>query len=147
MSIIYDALKKIQDDRNTSKSFLESIKHNLIEIILALIILALMATVIILYLQRQPHVSPIPHPKRNVVVKKAITLPVDHISFQFDANAFRIKHNLKGVFISGEEKVAMINNQFFHVGDEIDGMQIKNMDLEHVFLEKDTHKVELRVMS
>ena len=45
---------------------------------------------------------------------------------------YRGKFILNGVFLSDDEKVALINNQSYHVGDTLDGMKIVGIDLNSV---------------
>lgn len=52
---------------------------------------------------------------------------------------------LNGVLISGADKVALINNQAFHLGDVVDGMKIVGIDSTSVKLQRGNQVVELRV--
>lgn len=52
---------------------------------------------------------------------------------------------LNGVLISGTEKIALINNQAFHLGDIVDGMKIVSIEVNSVKLQSGGELVELRV--
>lgn len=58
---------------------------------------------------------------------------------------YRTHHILSGVFLSQQERMAIINNQTFHVGDVVDGMKIVRIDLNKVTLQKDTQRLVLEV--
>lgn len=57
----------------------------------------------------------------------------------------RTKWTLNGVLISGTEKIALINNQPYHLGDIIDGMKIVEIEMNTVKLQNGQHLVELHV--
>jgi hypothetical protein len=52
---------------------------------------------------------------------------------------------LNGVMISGDEKVALINNQAFHLGDVVDGMRIVAIEFNNIKLQSGNEVFELRV--
>jgi hypothetical protein len=47
---------------------------------------------------------------------------------------FKTKHTLNGVYLSTDEKIALINNQFFHLGDLVDGMKIVSIESNRIIL-------------
>lgn len=57
----------------------------------------------------------------------------------------RNKLNINGVLISGTEKIALINNQSYHVGDIISGMRIIEINLNTIKLQSEHSVVELRI--
>ncbi len=55
------------------------------------------------------------------------------------------KLTLNGVLISGSEKIALINNQTFRLGDLVDGMKVVSIDSTSVKLQSGGELLELRV--
>lgn len=63
-----------------------------------------------------------------------------------DEADYKLKHTLNGVFVSDDEKVAMVNNRFFNIGDSIDGMKIVGIEPDKIKLESVSAKIELRIV-
>jgi hypothetical protein len=47
---------------------------------------------------------------------------------------YKSSHILSGVYLSDEEKIALINKQFFHLGDVIDGMKLVSIEQNRIVL-------------
>lgn len=56
---------------------------------------------------------------------------------------YQSKHKLTGVFLSEQEKIALINNHYYHLGDTLDGMQIVRIELNRVLLRNNNQKLIL----
>lgn len=63
----------------------------------------------------------------------------------FDEAEYKLKHTLNGVFVSDDEKVAMVNNRFFNMGDSIDGMKIVSIEPDKIKLQNENGMMELRI--
>lgn len=153
MSIPYDALQEAQQD---TESTLDSEKMNLgdwIDVTLALIIAVLIGLLIIAHYPHHPLVvAKTTHKTQPVVVatqeapQSLAPLPV-RPSFdkaKFIAQ-FESKHSLTGVFISENDKVALINNQFFNLGDSIDGFKLVSIESDLVRLKNNQTTLELHI--
>lgn len=60
---------------------------------------------------------------------------------------YKAHHKLNGVFLSSDEKLAMINNKMFHRGDEVDGMVVNSIDVEGVQMRREDQVIFLRSQS
>lgn len=148
MSIIYDALQKTQHNRanKRDKYFQETGRRiDLLDIALLVIIAALVVVIVTGYypkLVTKKYISrPLVHPMVRVVppaVKRVVPIvqqPVIHVSVPIKTEmAYQGKLVLNGVFLSGQEKLALINNQSFRLGDTVDGMKIINIDMNSIKL-------------
>lgn len=132
MSIIYEALKKTQEQRKVAsevtmikrpkakrKSFTFSFKnYKIIALAFALISMIALVAFYSIYLF-QPKAKP-------PIAKPTMT-----------------KLTLNGIFSSDDEKIAMINNNIMHVGDRVAGMQITKIDYPTVTLSNGKQAVTL----
>lgn len=84
-------------------------------------------------------------PVQSQVVPSAETSAMPSPSLNHQSE-YAIQHSLNGVFLSDSEKVAMIDNRFFNIGDVVDGMKIIAIHAEGVKLENESGIVELRVV-
>lgn len=85
-------------------------------------------------------------PVSSPTVASVQSLPVKPVVLQ-ETNSLpsNSKLILNGVLISGEEKMALINNQVFHLGDLVEGMKIVSIEMNNVKLQAGKQIVELRV--
>jgi type II secretory pathway component PulC len=144
VSIIYDALQKTQRNRAAIRDLYQekmSKRMQFLDVGLYVLIIGLIAAVLFAYLPRvYKHYSVAKPPvqvEKVVAVRKASPTPVE------------IKTNmvLNGVMLSDQNKIALINNQSYHLGEWVDGMQIVNIQLNQVKLQKDNEYVVLRTVS
>lgn len=59
---------------------------------------------------------------------------------------YQSKHILNGVFVSEDEKVAMVDNRFFSIGDSIDGMKVISIESDKIKLQNNSGVIELRIV-
>jgi len=52
--------------------------------------------------------------------------------------------HLDGIFISNNVKLAMINNKFYRVGDDVNGLHVTQIEFEGVELEKSGNVIHLK---
>lgn len=145
MSIIYNALQKTQENRaqeNLTKENLES-KRNTSDVVshlifsarfkkISVLVLAFLFSLFILtqYVilkKRLPHASDAKSSASLVKTDKT-TKPINQPYRELELN---------GVFVSNQNKIAMINNQAFGLNDTVDGMKIIAIDLHSVKLKNE----------
>lgn len=124
MSIIYDALQKTQQTRKqeiltapiakTSRLKLKKLVYLSASLLLALI-----------FLQIYHHTQLNPLPIRQIGQQKPVA-----------AAPTRTKLVLDGVYISESTKLAMINHHMYHIGEQIEGMQIVSINHQSIHLRK-----------
>ena len=145
MSIIYDALRKTQENREnirdpqemTGKTSVMKSNRNFEwpDIFLLGSIGALLILLIAIYLT---HLSFTPDAKKVAVVTPpavpAVTEPTP-----------LPKLVLNGVFLSDHEQIAMINNQTYHFGDIVSGLKIVDIQGSSVKLQNEHHSIVLAV--
>lgn len=145
MSIIYEALNKVQKTRTQSLPTEESLKekdfnsHAKLERSLWMkpSILALM--VVLIGFLTYAIVS---HFKKNpIVISKVAAMSDNKPESKPESNAAL---ELNGVFTSDANKMAMINNQLLSVGSSINDMKIVEIDQNSVTLKSATRTVVLR---
>ncbi len=163
MSIIYEALQKTHDERQTASLPQENMtRDDWIDVGISLVIAFLLATLMVAHYPQFNTKS-----DNNSIGKKTLinnakpmeqtaailkipddTIPAapQNIEKPVDAAAFQSKHTLNGVYVSEAEKVAMVNNRFFYIGDNIDGMKVTGIELDKIKLENQNGIVELRVV-
>lgn len=150
MSIIYNALQKIQQNREndsaTSNQEMMS-RDDWIDVGIALIIAILLAVLMIAHY---------PQFNKNTLIKPTaiafslpnsvpLTKPIPKVRVALDVAEYKNQHRLNGVFISEEEKMAMINNHFFNLGDIVDGLKIVNIEFDRIKLKNEQGSLELRI--
>lgn len=134
MSIIYDALQKIQHNNHPGKS------DNVIQ-------------------KRQR--TPIRWRQIGLLIITFLPIMVIFFCYPFIFNKFTFasgntsqnkkilvhanKLILNGVFISDKERLVEINNQFFHLGDTVGKMKVVGIEFSEITLEsgKDTFKLQV----
>lgn len=150
MSIIYDALEKTQQDREkysdkpqpTSPTPPPSPKGprfqriQPVHVRIAFVVLLAGLVFGMLFINRH-RLAPLFKPKPVVKVVVAPKPKPKPVSMEAE---FRRKHSLKGVFLSPQERLALIDNNMIHEGDIIDGMLIMAINMGGVTVKND-HEV------
>ncbi len=139
MSIIYDALQKTQRSRKKTvlKNRPDIFDIGLLTVIFVLIFICLFAyfrpakgnkikTAVPTHPLATPEVS-----KNAVVGKSALPQIKNQISHHDDSFVFN------GVYISAQNKIALINQQEYHVGDVVNGLKIIEINANSVKLQDD----------
>ena len=143
MSIIYDALQKTQKNRENKQSHsigMSPKRSQWLDVILGVVIVSLLVFVVVGYYPRwSAKKAVVIQPKSVVaaiqpVVKRSVEIP-------YKGNLV-----LNGVFISDQEKLALINNQSLHVGDTVEGMKIVSVSQSSVKLRKEGQVFVLRTV-
>lgn len=142
VSIIYDALKKTQNKREFTQvqaTFLErKLNRNIAWLKLGLLGAGCLLLFTIFSYYPRVHLTETPRQtamldKKNPPVKQlAAGKNKNHVMRQaLSAKPILI---LNGVFLSENERVAMINQQYLHKGDMINGMQLLKITANKVIL-------------
>jgi hypothetical protein len=139
LSIIYDALKKSQQARASGKVRVATAvkqrmtrKNVMIILLLLTSIFVITATISITgQLTKTKKLS-----ENKVIPKPKPPAPV--------AIASAPRLMLEGVFLSENEKLALINHHAYHEGDTVNGMQVINIAFDKVTLKNNTHSIQLR---
>lgn len=165
MSIIYDALQKTQKNRNKSEKplFLKKVKVSpiwidigIMAIITILVVFALVAYTprVTHYFKTQKTQTKLPDviqkPAPTAAVTPVIENPIllrqtetqERIAFE---TAFKNKHILNGVFLSDQDKVALIDNHSFHIGDVVDDMMIVGINVNSIKLQNGKYTIIMQV--
>jgi len=127
VSIIYNALKKTQTvQESTATTSIPTPSqpkrsHSVLLHTLGLIGVSILALLVSYFFMRHFH-----HSKPVVVAEKHPVLV------------------LNGVMLSPQDKIAIINNREYHIGDQLAGMKIINMDMNSVVLQNKSGKYTLR---
>jgi len=130
LSIIYDALQKTQTVRQTPT--IESPTKNKVVHSNKIFLLLLLAFSLCLSLFLYTHYYPHKKPSIPPAPLKIATPIAKHTPLKAPINLV-----LRGVFISDNEKVALINNKMLHVGDSYQGIKVLAIQLDKVKLKKD----------
>jgi hypothetical protein len=140
VSIIYKALQKTQKnrDRITTVSAVKKSTKNPHWIDLGLITVIGILVFVILHAYYPQASHYFTHKKNPVITPIAIPL--------INEADYKNKHTLNGTFISDTTKIAMINNQYHHLGEGVDGMKIVGIDDNLVTLQNDKQIFVLKVM-
>jgi hypothetical protein len=163
VSIIYEALQKTQVEdelQHIPSSQDEMTKDDWIDVGISLMIAFLLAMIMVAhYPQFNNKSKDILLSKKNSkvvsilkvseetvkpVVKQASDATI--IGVPFDEAAYKLNHTLNGVFVSEEEKIAMVNNRFFNIGDSIDGMKVVSIEPDKIKLQNKNNILELRIV-
>lgn len=163
MSIIYEALQKTQVEdelQNIPSSQDEMTKDDWIDVGISLIIAFLLAIIMIAHYpqshskskdllvskknSRAVPILEVPDETVKAIVKPASDPNI--IGVPFDEAAYKLNHTLNGVFVSEEEKIAMVNNRFFNIGDNIDGMKVVSIEPDKIKLQYENGVVELKIV-
>ena len=144
MSIIYDALQKIQQSREKKRDgspFLNQLTQiSWIDMGLSICIGALMlALAFVTFPSLKMYAESLLGKSATVVIPSGPPI--------FNATEYKNKNSLNGIFVSPTEKTALINNQFFKIGDHVDGMKIVSIENDGVTLRNNEATLVLRVAS
>ncbi len=136
MSIIYDALKKSQHARAAKVQV--SIARKPVNrrkqiIMISLIMTCLFVIVATLTMNGQPAIARFA--KNDVIIKPTPAAL---------AMASGPRLMLEGVFLSENERLAMINHRAYHEGDNINGMQVVTIAFDQVTLQNKSRSLVLR---
>lgn len=141
MSIIYKALQKTQRKREHENHSLfepnDTVTHHSywFDAILLVIIAILLTVVIIAY-----------YPRMHFFAKAAPVIVKPQLSPQaVKEAAFKSQYHLNGIFVSDQNIIAMINNQYFHLGDIVGDMKIISITDKSVRLKNQDQVIELEV--
>lgn len=145
MSIIYDALKKVENGLNEYNIKApkaerdKKVKFRVHKVYLIYLLAGCTGLLIANIFFKM--LSPIPSGNNNVLTKKlaeethlesTVSPPENNIEIMAeDENSFV----LNGVFFSQDEGYALINNRIVKKGDRIDGAKVLRIDLDEVSLE------------
>ena len=133
MSIIYDALQKTQQNLANRHNITTQKKSNQraqwLDICLILIIAFLFIAVAFAY-----------YPLLKKSLSSTTPQPANTVATQGN-------YVLNGVFLSDQEKVALINNKPFHIGDTIDGLKVVAIELDSIQLKDTKNTFVLRTAS
>ncbi len=89
----------------------------------------------------QPSMTPITPTTQTSQPPVTNTAPMPPINFDMGYNN---NFTLNGVMLSNLDKIAMINNQAYHLGDIVNGMKVVNIDANSVTLQDGQRTVILR---
>jgi type II secretory pathway component PulC len=157
VSIIYDALKKVEEriessnQANLGVKLYGDHKPNRKIYILYAILTALAVTIIVsVFVRFTPHSLDLPRTANPAVTKKAPPEPVtEQPAAATSQEAAKVEPapppvqppkppqptlNLNGVFFSGDEGYALINNQIVKEGDGIEGATVERISMSGVEL-------------
>jgi type II secretory pathway component PulC len=139
VSIIYDALQKTQRHRSVNRDGSQrqvSLKMKIIDKGLMLAIVLLSAVVLYAY---HPFILKLFHRSAKVPLVAVVPAAPALVYAAPPPNLV-----LNGVLMSDENQTALINNQFFHLGDVVNGMKIVSIELNNVRLQRENEIVVLR---
>jgi hypothetical protein len=146
VSIIYNALQKAQQNRQ--KEAVSTIKSKHISWVdgsLAIIIFLLIGIAIYGYypsLKRQPTHTQISTKTLPALAGTAITQEPTHV---INLTNYKSTHVVNGVYLSQQEKIALINNKFFHLGDSVDGMKLVSIESNRIVLRQADNALIIQV--
>lgn len=143
MSIIYDALQKIQQSREKKREgsrFVSVLQGHWLDTGISFCIAVLMAVLAVVIFPTMKTFAEAFFVKPVVEVVPSVPPPFNEIEY-------KAKNSLNGVFISHDEKTALINNQFYNEGDNVDGMKIISIKNDGVMLKNNEATLVLRVAS
>jgi hypothetical protein len=136
VSIIYDALQKTQRNRSSNKEInLDHINRKIKFLDRGLLIAIILLLAIVVYAYH-PLVTKHLHVAKN---KSVVAAAPQTVVTAAPANMI-----LNGVLMSDNNQTALINNQFYHIGDSVNGMKIINIELNNVKLQLGNQIVVLR---
>lgn len=154
VSIIYEALQETQVEDESPYILLPQenmTRDDWIDVGISLVIAFLLAVMMIAHYPQFNNKSEPIAMKKNSYDKpiKAASKAVNtqQIIKPIVESAYQLNHVLNGVFVSEEEKVAMVNNRFFSIGDTIDGMKLISIELDKIKLQDNKGIIELRAVT
>lgn len=142
MSIIYDALKKVEKSDILNKN--NKLKENRGNywVYIFLICFGIFITSMFLFTKVSKNKAVLAAKDQ----KKYISMQVDNLSdkiAQTISNGSKLSLILNGVFFSGDKGYALINNEILKEGDVIKGAKISRISLDEVVLEVEGNAVRL----
>jgi hypothetical protein len=162
VSIIYEALQKTQVEdelQNIPSSQDKMTKDDWIDVSISLAIAFLLAMIIIAHYPPNSKSKDMLVSKKNSKAVPILEVPDETVKsivkptsdskimgVPFDEAAYKLNHTLNGVFVSDEEKIAMVNNRFFNIGDSIDGVKVVSIEPDKIKLQHENGIVELKIV-
>jgi hypothetical protein len=142
VSIIYDALQKTQRNRSLNRDNQVGANYGMRLVDKGLLgaVILLSVFVIVAY---WPIIAK--HFTQTASVKSAV--PTTQESPQLVVQPAPAGLVLNGVLMSDQNQTALINNQFYHLGDLVGGMRIVDIELNNVRLQDGTKIVVLKTAS
>lgn len=146
MSIIYDALKKSQKIRSDKKpKVIAARRDNLIRQNIVIMLLILTCLFTILMAATMPGNQFMRGMTLSKHDAKQKPINIDKNVLARKEPVFIIpKMRLDGVFLSNSEKLAMIDNKSYHIGDDVKGMQLVSITFDKVKLRHKKQELTLR---
>ncbi len=142
MSIIYDALQKTQRNRSMSMSrdsYQDPAAHRMRWVDKGLLAAVILLSGFVIYAYGPPVIK---HFKQPAAAKPVVAAEVAAPSAQLVTEAAPANLVLNGVLMSDQNQTAVINNQFYHLGDVVGGMRIVAIELNNVKLQ-DGNKITM----
>ncbi len=135
VSIINEALRKIQEQRKNDKPLFYQPKVNVTRKLVTILAIAGLLTVTGLLVIKISH-----HQAQSAksVSSNSLTLKTQH------ELPNKLKVVLGGVFVSDRTRIAYVNNQALQLGDSINGMKVVEINLDTIKLKNDDGIYELR---
>jgi hypothetical protein len=160
VSIIYEALKKTQLNRETKRNVSRPRRRTMpfmqdwewIDVGLAALIGILLIACVSLYVVHFAHRSSHSGNNHSAATSSRSTSTTASMIEQTASTSSDDAPDekdlvLNGVLLSDEEKLALINNKTFHVGDMVEGMRIVSIDFNSVKLANGKQLMTLRTAS
>lgn len=157
MNMAYEALQEAQPEGSEQAVLSQDnmTGDDWIDVGISLVITFLLAALIIMHYPQFNNKSQHHSMANNNFLKKVNSIPQETIqslqasnsqALTHETDDYKLKHVLNGVFVSDQEKVAMVNNRFFNIGDSIDGMQVVNIEPDKITLKNTNGIIELKVV-
>jgi hypothetical protein len=154
VSILYEALQKTQEEGYGQSMVLpqdDMTRDDWIDVTISLVIAFLLATLIVAHYPQFNNKSEMITMNKTDLIENSYTIvqpdktaaPPSIASVAEKSN--QIEHTLNGVFVSGDEKIAMVDNRFFSIGDNIDDMTIVSIEQDNIKLKSNSGMVELHL--
>jgi len=152
LSIIYDALKKVEKNVNKTSSDKEEPKNNNtkkprpILIYIFVILLGLYAGNMVFGLWARPKAKPSSPPTISEVTTNKISAPIQPIKTTLAVEPTQTRAPtliLNGVFFQQDQGYALINNRILKINDTILEAKVEEISLEKVVLEFEGKKITL----
>lgn len=136
MSIIYKALQKTQENitnKHQQKNQTTVLNRSLwFDRGLILVICILLIIIVEYYPIVKKHISLPTHWFQTSTAKSSTPMVFPEVDYSGDKNLI-----LSGVFVSKEERIAMINNQQMHIGEIVNGMKLISIEQDKIKLLSD----------
>jgi len=145
MSIIYEALKKVEAQgakQPIAEKLMAPKAKPGIKVVLFYILIVVAAIFMMNLFYRLISTS---HPAKPAPLPTQAKNPSPEVPAmpEVQGPVFSRRLDLNGVFYSGNEAYALMNNQIIKVGDIIEGAVVKRISLEGVELEKEGQFVQI----